>query len=99
MTVGGAQQEVKELHTGRETPRRAIDVTVKVLKRWGKQNKTSMKSRTLKAMLQRLIRLGVLAEPIDCMKPELWPQIEAELAEQAKLGKPEHLMAWARQMR
>ena len=71
MAVGGAEQEVKELHAGRETPRRAIDVTVKVLKRWGKQNKTSMKLRTLKAMLQKLIRLGVLAEPIDCMKPEL----------------------------
>ena len=53
-----------------------------------------MKSRTLKAVLQRLIRLGVLAEPIDGMKPELWPRIEAELAEQAKLGKPEYLMAW-----
>uniref|UniRef100_A0A8D0FGS4 Gag polyprotein n=1 Tax=Strix occidentalis caurina TaxID=311401 RepID=A0A8D0FGS4_STROC len=73
-----------------------MDATIKALKRWGKQHKTSMKSGTLKAMLQRLIRLGVLAESIDCIKPELWPQIEAELTEQAKLGKPEHLMAWGK---
>ena len=81
MAVGGAQQELKELHAGRESPRRAMDATVKALKRWGKQHKTSMKSGTLKAMLQRLIKLGVLADPIDCMKPGLWPEIEVELTE------------------
>ncbi|XP_026719627.1 uncharacterized protein LOC113488570 [Athene cunicularia] len=73
-----------------------MEATIKVLKIWGKQHQTSMKSETLKAMLQRLVKLGILAKPIDCMKPELWPQIEAELTEQAKLGKPEHLVAWGK---
>ena len=73
-----------------------MDAIIQVLKRWGEQHKASVKSKTLKAMLQNLMGLGVLPEPIDGTKPELWPQIEAVLTEQAKLGRPEHLVAWGK---